>query len=1510
MSAKKIHYLMVCAGIAVASFATANAQSVIHHVTNGDDDGPGSLRFAIAQADSGDVVRFVSANMIITLTSGQLVIDKSLTIEGQLGTVRRDTSGMAFRIFRIDSGATVKISELTIAYGKDTVFVQVNGSGILNYGNLILEKCKITKNTADELYSDGGGVYNSGVLSLAECEISENKANGAGAGIYNRGRMAMTGCGIRANISAFDGGGILNDSTLVIANCTIANNSALNGGGIANLDSLRLANCKVDSNTSEGEGGGIRNVGVLQFAEGEINHNRAGRGGSLFNFGQAVFDTVTANENTATFGGAFYNDGILTLYKANVAGNQADSSGGAIANLDSLRLNHCAVTGNLAASDGGGLWQTDLLSRAAILHSTFAGNKSLGQGGGIHGGGGAINLNHTIVALNDNPSTPDISGDLTSQTFNLIGNTGTTIFVATICDLVGASTNPIDPLFVENPEAAPTITGDFDIQLGSPAYNAGKPDTTGLNLPATDLGDKPRVVDDRIDIGAFESKGLEGAAGGQVITVTSETEDEPLSLRQAIAIARDGDIIIFESEVKTVELTLGTLVIDKHLSIHGGGRVTIRGLGPESPDIFGIFRIEPRATVRITGVTITKGLGAIENNGTLTLSGSVITKNSNGNPAGGLINHGNATIANSTLSKNYGSRGGSIFNDSTLALIDCTIDSNIAFIGPGIYNVGTLKVYNSAITRNVPYEDFFDPGAGIWNNGKASLTDCIISGNVSTGFGAELSNDVAGDLTATGCTINEGRFREPAVFNAGKIKLIDCTISENQGPGIDNSGISNLVGCVIADNSITFSFEATAPGLRNTGSMSLDDCTIRGNSSSITTGNHAGGILNSGTLSLKNCAVKGNQALSGDGGIRNDGHAEIINSTVSGNGANGSQSVGGLSNLGTLSVINATISGNRGDFAGGVANDGGTANLMNSIIALNESPELPDITDGITSRGYNLIGNEGGATFDENVGDLVGTPEMPVDPRFVQNAPPAPSAEGDFRLRSDSPAINAGNPDTTGLNLPDFDLAGNPRVLDDRIDMGAFEFVATQFIRVSGKVLYCSPNGSGDPDKPVAGLNVILSGNEAPTDTIRTDSTGVYVLDNLPAGNNYRVQIKRSEGGIDFAITPTDALLAFHAYLGKIQLNGCQSLAADVDSSLSIQPSDALLIFNRFLGFHPRFPVDDWRVFSADYPIDASPQAWRETPEAVIDFSRVFADITDQNFHAVVRGDVNLDWQPPAKQAQMLTQQMMALEKNTEAPVELSLTRGQEDPKTELLTLQVQIDGEALQPGLNSFGAELRYDPEVLEIIKTRWGESMPATGFETGHNVVAEAKLSNELTSLLKDNVFSGKVRFGGFGISGAAIKQSGVLFEIKARILKKPGSGASQPVQLLAASATAVSQNAPGFSAVEVAIANQPLQLASIPTEFALEPNYPNPFNPTTKIRYQLPEAGDVKLTIFNMLGQKVRSLVHEQNQAAGFYHVAWDGRDDLGRAVTSGVYFYRIEARTPARSFVFTRKMTFLK
>jgi hypothetical protein len=97
-----------------------------------------------------------------------------------------------------------------------------------------------------------------------------------------------------------------------------------------------------------------------------------------------------------------------------------------------------------------------------------------------------------------------------------------------------------------------------------------------------------------------------------------------------------------------------------------------------------------------------------------------------------------------------------------------------------------------------------------------------------------------------------------------------------------------------------------------------------------------------------------------------------------------------------------------------------------------------------------------------------------------------------------------------------------------------------------------------------------------------------------------------------------------------------------------------------------------------------------------------------------------------------------------------------------------------------------------------------------------------------------------------------------------------------------------------------------ASNPEEFGLAQNYPNPFNPTTHIQYTLKAAESVTLAIYNINGQLIRTLIHNQNFHAGTYRVSWDGQNDNGINVSTGVYLYKLTTE----SFTESKKMLLMK
>ena len=93
--------------------------------------------------------------------------------------------------------------------------------------------------------------------------------------------------------------------------------------------------------------------------------------------------------------------------------------------------------------------------------------------------------------------------------------------------------------------------------------------------------------------------------------------------------------------------------------------------------------------------------------------------------------------------------------------------------------------------------------------------------------------------------------------------------------------------------------------------------------------------------------------------------------------------------------------------------------------------------------------------------------------------------------------------------------------------------------------------------------------------------------------------------------------------------------------------------------------------------------------------------------------------------------------------------------------------------------------------------------------------------------------------------------------------------------------------------------------PDQVTLYSAYPNPFNPVTTLRYELPENGMVNITIYDMLGKQVKTLINK-TQDAGYRSVIWDATNDYGKPVSAGIYLYQIQAG----EYISTKKMVLLK
>jgi hypothetical protein len=305
-------------------------------VTNTNDSGAGSLRQALNIVNDGDTIDFAVTGTI-TLTSGELFVNDSITISGP-GTANLAVDGNTdSRVFHVGPGKTVTISALTILHGNANgeFFPDDSGGGVYNdHAAVTLSDCAINSNSA---FTFGGGVFNDhATVTLANCILNDNFADNTGGALYSDGskgsaNAVINGSTLTANF-AFGGGAIYNNgdsgaSTLHITATALNGNSTIADGGAIYNDhgGVTLNSCTISQNTATGNGGGgIYNLGdsfgtaTVEISSSTLSGNESAlNGGAIYSIGdngtanvQVLNSTISANI-TSNFGGGVYNHGTL-----------------------------------------------------------------------------------------------------------------------------------------------------------------------------------------------------------------------------------------------------------------------------------------------------------------------------------------------------------------------------------------------------------------------------------------------------------------------------------------------------------------------------------------------------------------------------------------------------------------------------------------------------------------------------------------------------------------------------------------------------------------------------------------------------------------------------------------------------------------------------------------------------------------------------------------------------------------------------------------------------------------------------------------------------------------------------------------------------------------------------------------------------------------------------------------------------------------------------------------------
>jgi hypothetical protein len=392
-------------GVALATFLVGGALLFVTPVradastiavTNCNDVGPGSLRQAVSDAQSGDTITFASSTncgplTAIVLSRGPITISKTLTIQGPVFPTQTLNGNNASQALIVTAGADVTIVNMTVENGHSG---NGNGGAIYNSGNLTLDS--VTVNTS-QAPKDGGGIYNAGGnLTLKDgSSLSGNIASRGGAVFVAGGLLTLESSSQVLSNSAVVGGGIYNAAATSLNEASLFDNSGdvscncAAGAGVYNAGSMAIDFTQLFQNRGAALGGAIFNSGALTITNSGVVNNHA--------------DGASPPSTAIDEGGGIYNTGTLHLARSTVGGNSTFPYGNGGGIYGSGTIDNSTIAYNMASDFGGssapaccgfggGIYGPD-----TIRNSTVSGNAAdPGKGGNLYNGGTLV---ATIVAL-------------------------------------------------------------------------------------------------------------------------------------------------------------------------------------------------------------------------------------------------------------------------------------------------------------------------------------------------------------------------------------------------------------------------------------------------------------------------------------------------------------------------------------------------------------------------------------------------------------------------------------------------------------------------------------------------------------------------------------------------------------------------------------------------------------------------------------------------------------------------------------------------------------------------------------------------------------------------------------------------------------------------------------------------------------------------------------------------------------------------------------------------------
>ncbi len=633
-----------------------------------------------------------------------------------------------------------------------------------------------------------------------------------------------------------------------------------------------------------------------------------------------------------------------------------------------------------------------------------------------------------------------------------------------------------------------------------------------------------------------------------------------------------------------------------------------------------------------------------------TITGGVANGNEEAdNHGGGMYNlDSSPTLANCTFTENSASGsqgdwsgwgGGGMYNkNSSPELINCIFEDNLVnngFVGAGggMYNLSSSPTLIDCVfsnnSVNTSISNRLDPmhsgrGGGMYNNDSSSptLTNCIFENNSANSGGSGMYNNNYSSPTLTNCTF-QGNGVYSTIWGAGMVN--------------DDFSSPTLTNCIFMNNGIYL--DGRGGGMYNEDSSSpyLTNCTFQNNLAS-----NGGGIYNFGPSpnpTLINCTFSGNRANHRGGGIYNMSSGTLTNCTFSENSAN---LCGGMYNSDSSPTLtNCTFSGNVADIrGGGMYNYFSSPTLKNCTFTGNSSRSrgggmfnsegsYPILTNCIffgNSVGFNgggiynyntsptltncilwgdspneIYGSIAVVTYSDIQGGYDGEGNIDANPLFVN------PENGDFQLREGSPCIDAGNPDPIyydgclppgmGSVINDMGVYGGP---------GNCGWLPADGFSIAGAILY--QTGSAE-DMPVPDTLLFLTGEG--TYISHSNINGTYAYASIIPDGDYTL-IASKENDVN-GITPYDAARVAQYVAELYEFDEYQVMTADVTGDGEVTAFDAAKIAQ----------------YAAELNHDSQAGTWAFIPEEYT-YTPLDSDQADQNFTAILYGDVTGNWTPSA----------------------------------------------------------------------------------------------------------------------------------------------------------------------------------------------------------------------------------------------------------------------------------------